>query len=138
MDIEQTKSLLEKISVHYPAFGRRITGQDNFILHGLAEEWYRSIGYLDLDEALRNLDRYLSEGHRTAPVPMQLKNCPVKEESKSQLVQSFSVARSWTIKKGRLFDTDGYEYLHTPDYTGKYHLDNQGHICTDDGAVVEI
>ena len=138
MDLLQTTTLLEKISVHYPTFGRRISGQDGFISYPVVEEWNRSIGYLDLEEALRNLDRYLEEGHKTAPAPMDLRNNRKKATQPQTQTQLPTVHKTWTVKRGRLYDGDGYEYTHDPTYTGRYHYDTEGRIATDDGTVINL
>ena len=69
MDLNSTGKLLSRIAIHYPVFRRHITDESGKIIRAVGEEWYRRLGYLELDEALRLLDRYLDQPEEARKSP---------------------------------------------------------------------
>lgn len=70
MTLEEIGKLMSAISVHYPAFRRHIMDADGKISGGMAREWHRRLGYLELGEALARLDSWLAqpeERRKSAP-----------------------------------------------------------------------
>lgn len=139
MDRSQIGKLLGVISIHYPGF----KGGHN--PEATAEEWYRIIGYLDYEDALRKLDEYMaSDDGRKPPMAMDFRKSSGSAATAREYFHA-ETRHQWHLEfmrndpertHGRLYDEEGREYVHDPVYEDGYHYDYMGRICTMSGKVV--
>ena len=132
-------TLLTKISIHYPSFHTS---------KSIAEEWYRLIGYKDLDECLDRLDDWLlGEEKNNRPPGIKWFATSAPEKKKTDEVFHDPTPHEWHLvfahwdvarMHGRLYDEEDREYVHDPMYEDGYHYDTQGRICTSDGRVLHV
>lgn len=146
MDLQQIGNLLSKIGIHYPNFKKHCSTEDGkMISKNFAEEWYRVIGYLDFEEALRKFDQYLKlpEGNKyppdvkwflaekTAHKESKIFHAPVRGKRHLEFMP-------WDQQHlhGRMRDEEEREYVHNPTYEDGYHYDRQGNICDLNGNII--
>ena len=139
MSLESLSNLLATISIHYPSFRKHISNEDGTFSKHVLNEWYRLIGYMDYEEALKRFDTYLMQGNKYAPdisyFAVKRKEEPVFQSNQKHVYHL--EFRDWDRQRihGRLYDEEGREYVHNPVYEDGYHYDQMGRICIISGQV---
>lgn len=130
MDLSSVGSLLARIAVHYPKFKEQIMDKDGRISKFVAEEWHRTIGFLDFDEALARLDSYLKqeEGNRFAPNARDFLQKPKSNGNEREVFHSDAEHEWYVDLQGHLFDEEGREYGSTV-CSARYYLDEKQRVC---------
>lgn len=131
MDLNSVGRLISAISVHYPAMKKHCTDEAGKIDRYFAEEWHRHLKDADFNKCLDKLDKYLKQGNKYAPEVTYF----LQEDRKVEAF-SFRGKRQWVVRKGRLFDQDGYEYADANNPYGEWELDPMGRLLLD-GVLME-
>jgi len=142
-NLNEIGDLLEKIAIHYPAFGKQIQAKDGSLRKDVCEEWQRIIGYLSYEDLIERFDRYMEQddSHK-APLAMDFRK--VRSSAKKEYFHYSDPDRVYHLvfppgdvehRRGRVFDEEDREYVHDPTYEGHYHYNKMGQIVTDDGLV---
>jgi len=131
MDMTGICDLLQTIAVHYPSFRQHITDKSGKLHAPVAQEWYRMLGWMDTDDALRRFDEYMAQpdGNRFAPDVkwfLQQKNQILQRKSSEWQNPQYNFDR--LDRHGRLTDAEGrlYAFPDRPDEL--YHYDTAGRI----------
>lgn len=129
--------LLSKITVHYPAMDQRWKHDDGKFRKDVVEEWYRLIGFLSYEDAMKKFDQYLRlpDGNRYAPdvkwfltahSPSQAREEPRKPGTGFDRIDRF----------GNLTDAEGRLYAFSEKPYEKYHYDSSMRIMDSAGRLV--
>lgn len=136
MDMTGVSHLLSTIAIHYPAFRQHISDKSGKLHPAVVKEWYRLLGWMEEEDALRRFDDYLAqpEGNRFSPdikwfIKGRRPTAAREEQSKHNYDR--------LDKAGRLMDAEGrlYAFPDRPDEL--YHYDNYGRIVDSCGRLVE-
>ena len=143
MDLREIGNLLEKITIHYPAYTKHISDGSGKMRRDVAEEWHRLIGFLSFKDAMERLDAYMEDPDNKRP-PMAADFKRYKSKPKDETFHA-PIEHQWHLEfmkhdphcmHGRMYDQEEREYVHDPTYEDGYHYDQEGRICTIDGRVI--
>ncbi len=126
MDLNEIGDLLERITIHYPAFEKQIS-KDGRMSKAVAEEWHRLIGFLTFEDALKRFDAYLMSDDSKKP-PMATDFLKHKARKKDDIYHA-PIEHIWKIVNGRLFDQEDREYVVDPTNELPFYYDKEGNIC---------
>ena len=128
MDISEIKSLLQKICVTYPANEKHWFEADGKLKRAVGDEWYRCIGFMDLDECMKLYDEYLSlpDGNHYAPDLRYFKSRGKKtREVEKHMWKAPQFQHRWYVVYGRWYDENLCEYDVEPHTSeDRYKVDN--------------
>lgn len=136
MDFNDISKLLTTISVYYPGFRKNITTKSGDMIRiEVVREWFRTIGYMDYEDALGRLDAYLmGPNAKSPPGPMDFrKTMPSVRHNYYQSDHNFDRLDP----KGRLADDAGRLYAFPDRPDEEYHYDASMRILDSKGNFVK-
>ncbi len=127
MDISDIKILLQKICVTYPSYEKNCFEEDGKLKKSVGDEWYRCIGFMDLDECMKLYDEYLAmkDGNRYAPDLRYFRSKgKTTREIEKKMWNAPQFHHRWYVVKGRWYDENICEYDIEPYTCGdRYRVD---------------
>ena len=130
MTREETMELLKQIKVFYPRFdGVEKSGDGYAINPAVTDSWFKRIGYMSLERALKILDGYMSteNGSRTPTISLWMNNGRTAMQGgeitatldrrngvlvwKPESDKTFEKKISYNRQRGVWTTEDGYDYI---------------------------
>lgn len=136
MTVDDIKKLLKQIKIFYPRFDAVDKTDKGYELNDdVKDAWYKRIGWMDLDRALKILDDYMEseQGSKTPGIALWMNNGRVMKRSENYDTAVFDRQRgivvwkpdpagdtferpvSWSNEEGCYVDQDGYRWATAED-----------------------